>query len=913
MPTIIRQNERSWAIEIISEINLLLKRRDLLIKRAGGESTLSSNEKSMFPDVLLYSDETRTSILQGWELKMPDVLITDRAFIEDAKRKANVLSINSFVIWNFSYGKLYIEDSNGDFKEARVWNLPKIKTRDDVGRYKADWTPIIEEIILEVNRFLVTGQISSSSVAAILSDNIMTAIIERNKNPLAQYYRNQASRNMRMEQRINVWWNDCKGEYLDDETDSYTAYAKNVLLNWTNRIIFANVVKKYHVSANQVCEIDSACSPVDASAIMKNIIAHGDYYNIFNGPAFDDLLPEDVWIDIVDLNQFLGENGINEIDQNTLQDVLENTVSVSKREMRGQYATPKWLADFLCQITVIDWAGNCADPCAGTGTIAKAIINNKNSRRYDINENLATTWVSDKYAYPIQIANIALTSMDTLNIPLNLFQEDVLNLSVGKTITIKSPSDGASTDIKYPPLNAVISNLPFVSSSNISEEDAASMTSVFSGVTDKTGLSLNTGRMDLYMAIPFKLHEIIYDTGRMGIIVSNAWLGTESGRNFYKALTHYFNIKSVILSGHGRWFKNADVITTIIILDKKSVEKPTGKERINFYLLNCEFENLNDSDKSKIISSIVLNEDNAENRLAVNDYTVADIHAIQNKGISMNALFHDAKWIDELSDVLIPIVDCFDVFRGERRGWDELFYPSEGHGIEDEYIKRVLKSSRNISGYESIADGDAFCCGRTLDDLHDLNHRGAIKWIEKFINLCNKTGRPLPDALRRANSQWYEMKDTSRADFVTSLNPDRRLFFAMFAEPSFINQRLIGLRLKRGNKDLIHALLNSVFEMFCIEGLGFGRGLGVLDMNKDNFERTYIFNPELINENNARQIIEMFRYMKNRNVLTVEEELKAADRENFDRLILRSLNIEDYYVRIRNSVLSMQKTRFAAR
>ena len=52
MGTIIRRNERSWAIVIITEIKMMLNGLGLKIKSAGGESTLSVNKKSMFPDVL---------------------------------------------------------------------------------------------------------------------------------------------------------------------------------------------------------------------------------------------------------------------------------------------------------------------------------------------------------------------------------------------------------------------------------------------------------------------------------------------------------------------------------------------------------------------------------------------------------------------------------------------------------------------------------------------------------------------------------------------------------------------------------------------------------------------------------------------------------------------------------------------
>ena len=38
---VVRKNERSWAIEMITQVNLLADKYDLAIKRAGGESTIS--------------------------------------------------------------------------------------------------------------------------------------------------------------------------------------------------------------------------------------------------------------------------------------------------------------------------------------------------------------------------------------------------------------------------------------------------------------------------------------------------------------------------------------------------------------------------------------------------------------------------------------------------------------------------------------------------------------------------------------------------------------------------------------------------------------------------------------------------------------------------------------------------------
>lgn len=71
----ITYNERSWAIDIISEITLYSSSRSLTIKRAGGESTINTGKQRLFPDVLLYGENS--DILMGWELKMPDTSLSD--------------------------------------------------------------------------------------------------------------------------------------------------------------------------------------------------------------------------------------------------------------------------------------------------------------------------------------------------------------------------------------------------------------------------------------------------------------------------------------------------------------------------------------------------------------------------------------------------------------------------------------------------------------------------------------------------------------------------------------------------------------------------------------------------------------------------------------------------------------------
>lgn len=692
------------------------------------------------------------------------------------------------------------------------------------------------------------------------------------------------------------------------------AYSKTVLLNWINRVMFANAIKRYHNCAAIIETIDVTSTPADGNSIFEKIVDEGDYFNVFNGIEFNDMIPTETWIDIVDFNRFLIDNGISDIDQSVLQNLLEKTVSAAKREVRGQYTTPPWLADILCQITINDWAGVCADICSGTGTIAKAIITNKNRRIHDIERALGTTWVSDKYAYPLQVSNIALTNFESINIPVNLFQADVFELSPGKHIVIKNPSDGCDIHLQYPKLDAVVSNLPFVKANLIAKDEKEHIADIRKEIKDKTGIMIS-GKADLYIYFPFKIHQLLCDEGRLGIILSNFWLGTETGKDFFHALSYYYNFREVVLSNRGKWFDNAEVIATLVVLQKKCISQPDPSGKVNFCLTEKDLKTISVDQKENIITDIVLQEERDSKLVQIKSYSMQEIMNIQEKGISINAFFHDISWANKIADKLIPVNDIFIIKRGERRGWNALFYPCEEHGIEAVYIKEVLKAPGKLTGYKGKTDIKAFCCNKSMEELQQLGHCGAINWIRKFAAITNGTGELLPIALGKAGCYWYEMEDSTKADMVTALNPNKRLFVARFDEPTFVDQRFTCLLVKDTSVSLklSHALLNSVYGMFAIEAIGFGRGLGVLDASSSNFKNIYMLNPHLLSIEEAEKIVQLFESIENRDVYDTEVELQDSKREVFDRFVLTSFGIEGYYEDIKHSLMSMQKTRLAVR
>ena len=909
MATVIRRNERSWAIELISKINAIATANDLIIKRAGGESTISTERgNTMFPDVVLYGNREQSIILQGWELKMPDVPIEDEAFIKDAQRKAIALNLNSCLIWNFTYAALYIRGEKNTFSKLKQWDATSyIRSRPDVETYRSDWEKLLEEIVLEINSYFVSGQFHNATLGDVISESTITTLIKRNKDAIAERLKATAFCDAVMAAYIDNWWLGIKSEYEHDESDKYKAYAKTIILNWANRIIFAHIIKNRQNGALLINEFDYDTSPSEANELFKRITAKCDFYNVFSAVRYDEILPNLSWQDFMEFSTFLKNNGIDHLNQETLQNILEGSVATSKRAINGQYTTPPELAKLLVRFSVQDWSDAVLDCCFGTGTIPKAAIQIKRTQ-LSAKDAVESVWACDKYKYPLQVANISMTDSDTINLANRLFQHNALSLAIGNDVTTVNPETGEEMHLSLPAFGTVVSNLPFVPFEIIPNDDRDE-------ISKMPLASELDGRSDLYCYIATKIADVIKPGGTLGIITSNSWLGTNAGIKLLEVLKKKYNLKQVHISGKGRWFKNADVVTTIIVLEKK---KNVQSYDTAFWLWKKSLDDLKEdvNAENTLVNSALLGLEIDRTTAQMSRYSSQQMDDILSLNVCYNALFHDVDWLLEVKDKMLPINEVFRVFRGSRRGWDPLFYPQKGeHKIEADYLKKVLKNARNVTNLVATADGDAFCCGLSIRDLENLGHTGAIEWIAKFSDQRNGVGKPLPSVLKKNGMQWYELQDNEIAEIFTMMNPDQRLFFAKFEKPSFVNQRLIGLTHKAAYPDgeLNHALLNSMLTMFYIEASGFGRGLGVLDVNKDSISKCYMLNPKLVSTSDRQKILAAFEKVKARKIMKVSEELNDESRLLFEHEVLRSFGIDEYFEKIKSSLLSMQEARATAR
>ena len=911
-------NERSWAIDVISEISLHLANKSWHFKSAGGENTINNEKSSLFPDVLIFKDQTRNIIVQGWELKMPDTPINDSALISNAIKKAKILQRDSFILWNVKSAVIYSKQGDS-FSILKTWNDIDINNRTEVKLNESLWKSLLHTILSDLNSYFESGEISDDVSTEILSVDAVIDVILENIDSTVGTIKANIIRNSRLEAQINNWWLSSASEYGYDPTavkevsNKLPTLSKVVLTDWVFKIIFANVLKRHFNEARIIESINNDTSIEQAKEIIGSISKHCNFWNIFSDNLAIELISISAWKQIVQLNQFLSSINMAGIEIEILHNLLQSSIVSAKRKVAGQFATPKKLADLLVRLTIEDKEGIVIDPCCGTGTIINQAYLLKEEYEFKQDEIINSVWASDKHSFPIQLSTLTLAKPTNIGKVLNIFRKDVIELAKGQNITFKDPNNGIDVLKIFPAVDYVVSNLPFIKSKEI-EELNPNITEVnnFIRLEADTTKTLS-GKSDIFAYIPFYLYQLLSENGKIGMILSNAWLGTDYGEIFLELIQKFYDIETVVISGKGKWFDNADVVTTFLIAKKRNPKNLIEQNRtISFCTLK---ESINEiADIKQLSENILLGTDSES--VSIQNYSVNEISNFETIGIPWCGYFSNLNWLIEVSKKLIDCNQFFNFNRGERRGWNALFYPKSGHNIEAEYIRPVLKNLRGTSGLYCLADGEAFCCSRTIEELEQLNHTGALQWIRSFENQNNEKYIPLTKSLRKANMFWYEMKTENMADFVANVNYDRSLFIASFANSSFIDQRMIGLSLKEDyqneNRILFLALLNSVLSMFFIESFGFGRGLGALDLRATKFADDFkLLNFELLSAEQKHSIVNAFQPIANRSRMPLKKEIEQEDRLNFERVLLEAFGITEHFEAIKSSLLHLYNIRLA--
>jgi hypothetical protein len=902
-------NERSYVIQVISEINAYLSDKSISIKRAGGERTINGGSFVKFPDVLLFSDSSQSIILQGWEAKCPDVSIDDPAFVEDARNKARLLRCNSCILWNFQYAQLHVCNDAGEFSIAESWTIdPRIRDRSSISLYEHEWKEFLHRLIDKINEYVVTGEIKHRSLGDALTGSVMPSLINENKSHLALHLKKEAARDVRIDAAINTWWEAVKNEYSHDENDPYLAYSKNILVNWLNKFMFANLIQTQFDAARVVADITEGCKIQEALDYFDFITSKCDYYNVFSHFDYAELMPEEAWEDLVSFNQLLLECDISRLESDYSHKILENSISVTKRQIAGQYPTPEPLSDLMSEIAVRNAYGNVWDCCCGTGTIGCSVWNRKVKMLKDIEikpQDIAyeTTWMSDIHDFPLQVATQSFSSLSPSKKPLLVFCKNVFDVHVADELNVIDPASGDMYNVEVPRFDAIVSNLPFVdfNTSEISWYDRVKE-ETNRRFRDEFGFSI-LDRSDLYCYIALYLDSLLSDSGYACLLTSNSWLCTEAGESFMNGLRSTFDIEGIYVNGKYRWFANADVMNVLLVLTKKGNGRCDGAY---FGVIGASINDLAKDDiRSSISRSVISHENQCESLFREEFHTWDDLQNLKDLGLSYYAICQGASIVAEMASSLVRAKELFEIARGTKSGQDDFFFSNDPGFVDPEFRLDLLKNLRDVDSFTLKPNGYAFFCDKSESYLAENGFKKTLDYI-RSVDKIN-------DSCRGHRPYWYTLPESAPLSFTTSMNTGGRLFFAGVPKGTrFVaNQRVLCFKSKTKDLDeeLCLALLNSTLGMLLIEASAAPMALGALDTRAATFKQMYVLNPELVTETNRTAILSAFEPLKQRKVNDALIELEMEDRKSFDRVVLRCFGLEKYHDAIRQTLKRMLETR----
>ena len=456
-------NERSWAIDLIGHLKLLATRDNRSIKDAGGEQTVKAEGGSLFPDVLLFGDRTTARILQGWELKMPDTGIDDFEFRDNAETKARALGLDSFLLWNVSHARLYTRnDGTDEFDEAERWDdLSDIKSRASVASNRTRWEALAEKILGHLNDLFDRGSLEGRQFIDAYRSGGVTSLIMENAGLVAQALTDAARRDSRLRAEVTLWWDRYRAEYGEGSKEQVLAQA--VISNWIGKILFGHILREKDVRARRVAAIDEDTTPGEALDLFRQLSEDCNFWTIFSDSLGLNLVPTAVWDQLLQFHKLLSDLRVGSVDQGQLSGVLEATVEVAVRKLRGQYPTPIELARLLTSLCIRNTVEDrVLDPCCGSGTIARAAIEQKLSAGVDPQAVASTVFAGDQDPQAVQIATFALAKASLMHQPLRIFQRDAFSLERKTDLDFRNPTNGNVFADRVGQFDAITSNLPFV-------------------------------------------------------------------------------------------------------------------------------------------------------------------------------------------------------------------------------------------------------------------------------------------------------------------------------------------------------------------------------------------------------------------------------------------------------------------
>jgi len=617
--------------------------------------------------------------------------------------------------------------------------------------------------------------------------------------------------------------------------------------------------------------------------------------------------------------------------------IYEELIPPEERHVLGQFYTPRPIAELIIKWAVRSPDDKVLDPGCGSGTflveaykrLAELKLKKPFKEIKHVPEDVHKQILNQLYGIDINEFPAHLTSMNlamkNVRVPspiLNIFVRDYFTIVPGYKeflpYKVKTFEGVKEVKVEFKDFDAVVGNPPYTRWTEIPEFTRKQIRDKLGGIISKYDLEAQVVRgVEPGIYVYWIIHStgFLKEGGRLGMIISDSWLQTDYGRNFFKFLLDHYKIHAVI-DISARVFPVPLIGACIVLLEKCSNEGERRNNKTVFMYLDVskgsmdvdEVLKLIDEAKSKILPGQAITKELSSGAKAlIKVYTQGELMRFEGRVI--NLIFSADDILNSLrqSPLIVELLELFEPSRGNtvwsvwairhgRRpdvGGEEFFYLNEDevrrYGIPREFLYPLLPSSRYLKFFTfTQRDWDElrskgvkcylFLCHRPRNELPQQVLRyiqlgeGPNAQIRLRRRPGESEGRPVSESLasrtrcehRTVFFDWYDLGGVVEAPIYIARGAQYWIRFVLAKFQCALDDRILALIPRQGVQfdevelKALLAYLNSSFTQLQAEVIGRSTGGGMIELDVRPLSTFLVLNVKALPREDVAKLAQLF-------------------------------------------------------
>ncbi len=457
-------------------------------------------------------------------------------------------------------------------------------------------------------------------------------------------------------------------------------------------------------------------------------------------------------------------------------------------------------------------------------------------------------------------------------------------------------------------------------------------------------------RSDLYVYFFFKGLDLLRDGGSLTYITSNSWLDVNYGQRLQEGLLKLSNINSILDNRAGPIFDEADV-NTVITSAQRTAKSNTLSGETSFVTFHNHYEDIVQTDlmqdvfvggsetstieyRDETISytpvesgrrvslpevslwrlggGVVQGEADEVDKVYSERVGVSGVQAglesynpDETGPIASGSYSGEEKWSQYLQapdiyfeilnrnqDVLVPLQEIADLFRGCTTGNNTFFYPDQEvidrFNIPDKYLQPTMKSPRPLKSPLVTEDDLGTKMAIIPEDADDPE-------IQRYIEYGEEEGVDSGTTVS-ARDPWYDLsEDAERAKLFWQKAHYTKHIAYYSEQPFYLDQQFYGIEPHSEiDEKLLAAILNSSY--YALMKILYGREMSGRSIKAAVYEvaKFPVPAPDKLDEQEKEQLLEAFDQMKNQDMTgAIYDQFDDPSRKRIDGALFDILGLSE--------------------